>query len=106
MADTPEELAKHVKLYWIIGGVLFFCTFLTVWVAEYADFGSQAANITVGLLIAATKASLVGLIFMHLSNEKSLIYTILFYTFFFFLGMMILTIIALYDPVFFRGFND
>ncbi|MEM9478997.1 MAG: cytochrome C oxidase subunit IV family protein [Verrucomicrobiota bacterium] len=105
MADSPEELQKHLKLYWIIGAVLFGCTFLTVGVT-YINFGSKAADITVGLLIALTKALLVALIFMHLNHEKSLIYTVLLYTFFFFAGMMVLFILALFDPVFFPGFNE
>ena len=105
MADSPEELGKHVRLYWIIGGILFFCTFLTVWVAKFADFGSHTANVIVGLLIATAKASLVALIFMHLNHEKNLIYTVLLYTFFFVTGMMLLFVIAQHDPVFYPGFN-
>ena len=105
MADTPEALKKHVKAYTVVGVILFFCTALTVWIAT-VDLGSVELNITVGLVIATFKASLVALIFMHLNHEKGLIYQILLYTFFFFLGLMILTVIALFDPVYFSGFND
>ena len=105
MADTPEALKKHLKLYFLIGAILLAATVITVAVS-YVDFGSHAANVTIGLLIATVKAALVALIFMHLNHEKSLIYKILLFTFFFFLGMMVLTIIALYDPVFFPDFNN
>lgn len=104
MADSPEALKRHLKLYTIIGLLLFFFTFFTVWIAT-VDLGSHTANVTVGLLIATVKACLVALIFMHLNHEKGLIYQILFYTFFFFLGMLALTILAFYDPVFFPGFQ-
>ena len=93
MADTPEEIQKHIKLYWKVGIVLLICTVLTVAIAEVTH------SITVGLGIAAFKAGLVALIFMHLNAEKPLIYKILLYTFFFFIGMLFLFLLALYDPL-------
>ena len=33
MADSPEEIQKHVKAYMIVGGTLIVFTFLTVVVA-------------------------------------------------------------------------
>jgi len=104
MADSPEAYKKHIKLYTIIGLLLFFFTAFTVWIAT-VDLGSHALNIGVGLLVATVKATLVALIFMHLNHEKGLIYQILIYTFFFFLGLMILTMLAHYDPVFYPGFQ-
>ena len=104
MADTPEALKKHIKLYALIGAILFACTGLTVWLS-YVDFGSHALNIGIGLLVATIKALLVALIFMHLNHEKSLIYKILAYTLFFVLGLFVLTILAFYDPLIFGGFN-
>ncbi len=97
MADTPEEIRKHLKAYWKVGGALLICTFLTVVVAEITP------SITIGLAIAAFKAGLVAMIFMHLNSEKPMIYKIMGYTFFFFLGLMFLTILALYDPLVSRG---
>jgi caa(3)-type oxidase subunit IV len=105
MADTPEALKKHVKLYALIGAILFACTGLTVWLS-YVDFGSHSLNIGIGLLVATIKALLVALIFMHLNHEKSLIYKILSYTFFFVLGLFVLTMLAFYDPLVFTGFNN
>jgi len=98
MADSPEEIQKHVKSYAIVGILLIICTFLTVGVAWITP------SITIGLAIACFKAGLVAFIFMHLNHEKSIIYKILIFTFFFFVGLMFLTIVALYDPVHFRGF--
>ena len=43
MADSPEEIQKHVKAYMIVGGTLIVFTFLTVVVAWITP------SITVGL---------------------------------------------------------
>ena len=96
MADTPEEIKKHLKLYWKVGYALLFCTALTVGVTYIPVIGD---NIWLGLGIATFKACLVAFIFMHLSNEKSLIYKVLLYTVFFAIGMMFLTLLAMYDPI-------
>lgn len=93
MADTPEEIHKHLKLYWKVGVALLICTVLTVVAAWITP------SITVGLAIAGFKAGLVAMIFMHLNAEKPLIYKVLLYTMFFFLAMMFLCILALYDPL-------
>ncbi len=93
MADTPEEIQKHMKAYWRVGWILLACTVLTVVVAKITP------SITIGLGIAAGKAGLVALIFMHLNSEKSMIYKILVYTCFFALGLLFLTILHLYDPL-------
>ena len=100
MADSPEEIQKHVKTYMTVGAILFVCTVLTVVVAKITP------SIIVGLGIASFKAGLVAFIFMHLNHERSMIYKILVFTFFFFLGQMVLTLMALYDPVLMRDFND
>ena len=93
MADSPEEIRKHLRAYWIVGIILLVCTALTVGVAMITP------SITIGLAIATFKAGLVALIFMHLNSEKPLIYKILLFTVFFFIGMMFLCILALYDPL-------
>jgi caa(3)-type oxidase subunit IV len=99
MADTPEEIQEHLKLYWKVGIGLLICTVLTVVVAWITP------SIIVGLAIATFKAGLVAMIFMHLNNEKSMIYKILLYTVFFAIGLMFLTLLALYDPVVSRVVN-
>ena len=93
MADTPEEIQKHLKAYWMVGGALLVCTVLTVVAAWITP------SITVGLGIATFKAGLVAAIFMHLNAEKPLIYKVMFFTVFFFIALMFLTALALYDPM-------
>ncbi|MEJ6581708.1 MAG: cytochrome C oxidase subunit IV family protein [Akkermansiaceae bacterium] len=104
MADSPEEINKKKKLYLVIMGLLFIFTVVTVLVAtvEPLDFGGHGfdhVDATIGLCIAAFKATLVMLIFMHLNHEKKLIY------FFYGLGLvmaffcMALIGWAKYDPI-------
>ncbi len=104
MSDDSESLKKHMKTYTLVGGALLFFTLVTV-AMSYVHLGSHGMNIFVGMVIATIKAGLVALIFMHLNHEKRTIYRILLFTFFFALGLMALTLLALGDPVFFPGFN-
>lgn len=96
--DSPEYLQKQSKLIWKIGGLLIVFTVLTVWL-QYVDFGSHGRNITIGLLIAALKASLVALIFMHLKSERGIIYKILAFTVVFVAGLFALTYLHWSDPL-------
>lgn len=96
--DSPEYLQKQSKLIWKIGGLLIVFTVLTVWL-QYVDFGSHERNITIGLLIAAFKASLVALIFMHLKGERGLIYKFLLFTVVFVIGLFFLTYLHYSDPL-------
>jgi len=59
----------HGPLFTKILIALGVLTAVTVWLAG-KDLGSKAMNITVGLIVAIAKASLVVLIFMHLKWEK------------------------------------
>ena len=65
--------------------------------ASYIPFGNHAFNIAVALLIACSKAFLVGGYFMHLLSERKMIYGLLGFTVFFFLGLIFLTISAYSD---------
>ncbi|MEM7384159.1 MAG: cytochrome C oxidase subunit IV family protein [Verrucomicrobiota bacterium] len=98
MADSPEEIQKHLKAYTAVGVTLLIFTCVTVWIAT-VDLGSDFVNVTVGLLIATFKAGLVAAIFMHLNSEKVLIYRILLFTAFYAAAGMVLFIIALHDPI-------
>ena len=102
-AHGEHDFASHTRQYKIIFWLLILGTFLTVLVAQFdldamvGMHGSNYINIVVGLIIAVTKASLVMLFFMHLISEKQLIYLVLGFTFFFFAGLMGLTIWAMSD---------
>lgn len=87
-AMSVEEVKKHVKVYYTVFAVLLFCTVLTVAVS-YLHLEMPLA-ITVALLIAAFKGSLVALFFMHLSAEKKVIYSVIALTSVFFLFVMMI----------------
>jgi caa(3)-type oxidase subunit IV len=104
---------QHVMRYLMVGAVLLGFTILTV-ALSYVDFGGffswlfhihlspeagRKANITIAILVATFKASLVALIFMHLAAEKRLIYRVLIFTGLFVLGLFWLTYLAWYNPV-------
>jgi cytochrome c oxidase subunit 4 len=95
MSDHSEDISKHVRGYLIIGATLLVGTVLTV-LASYIDLGHHW-NIILALVIATVKASLVALYFMHLISERQMIYLVMGFTFFFFVGLMFLTIWAMHD---------
>ena len=82
-----DEHRPNVKLYLGVFAALMLLTGLTVFVSKFHLPRPQA--ITLGLLIAAVKASLVGAVFMHLWGEKHLIHRFLYTAAFFGLLMII-----------------
>jgi cytochrome c oxidase subunit IV len=94
--SSPEAIKKTVRTYLFIGLALLVGTILTVW-ASYIDFGSTAWNITVALIIATVKSSLVAGFFMHLLSERKAIYATLATTAFFFVALMALTLWSMHD---------
>lgn len=108
MADTPAEIKKAFKLYLLIGGVLFLGTVLTVAVAyvpalDFGEHGFDKADAIIGFAIAATKATLVALIFMHLNHEKKAIYWIFLGALFFGVVLILLFAYGFMDPITFDG---
>jgi caa(3)-type oxidase subunit IV len=95
MANTPEEVAKHVKTYLKVGAALMVLTAFTVFLS-YVDFGSHSNNMAIGLAVATFKTSLVVLIFMHMNHERPLIYKIMLFALLF-LGVMFTLFVAVYD---------
>jgi len=86
-----HDVAKEVRKYLLVFGALIVGTILTVWAAKI-DFGADWLNIAVALLIATAKAGLVAAFFMHLIDEKRLVYAVLGATVFFFVGLVYLTL--------------
>jgi len=102
MADSPEEMAKHKRSYWYVFYALIACTFLTVGWAHYVDLGDPGIDyldITIGLLISAFKSTLLLFIFMHINHEKGMIYKIMLFTCCFALALMMLSLLAWWDPI-------
>jgi caa(3)-type oxidase subunit IV len=81
MHSDPASIKKSVRTYMMVGAALFAGTVITV-AANQVHLAVPLA-ITVALIIATTKGSLVAAVFMHLSHEKKWIY-----------GALILTVIG------------
>jgi cytochrome c oxidase subunit 4 len=95
-AESPEHFSHHIRRYLYVFYALLFGTIVTV-LASYIQFGHHSINIAVALFIASGKAFLVAGYFMHLISEKKMIYGILGFTAFFFIGLMFLTLYAYSD---------
>ena len=93
----PHSHEEHtIRGYLFVYFALLAGTVLTVW-ASFIHFPSREINIAVALVIACVKAFLVAGYFMHLISEKKMIYSVLGFTAFFFVGLMFLTIGAMHD---------
>ena len=84
--NDPETIKKEIKKYLMVFGALGVLTVITVAISQLHLPTWQA--ITLALIVATVKGSLVAAFFMHLLSERKLIYAVLVLTVFFF-GMMI-----------------
>jgi caa(3)-type oxidase subunit IV len=108
-AHTAEQVRRATRTYLMVGLILFIFTAVTVAVAtvpwlDVGAHGFDAADATVGLTIAAFKASLVAAVFMHLNHEKRMVYTLIGIGVFFGVAMFVLLWLAYSDPIAFQGF--
>jgi caa(3)-type oxidase subunit IV len=78
MHSDTEAIKKSIRAYWMIGAALFVFTGITVAVNQVHLAVPMA--ITVALIIAGTKGSMVASVFMHLSHERRWIYFALILT--------------------------
>ena len=101
MSATPpediEEIRKHVKVYIGVFVALMILTVLTVAVS-YLQLVVPLA-ITVALIIAVTKGSLVTSFFMHLISEKRPIYWVLLFTVVCWVALMLLPLLGMVDSI-------
>src|SRR5262245_19859809 len=92
MHDAPP-----VKKYMMIGAALLVFTVITVAVNQ-VHLAIPLA-ITVALVIAATKGSMVASVFMHLSHERPWIYGALLLTVMFFIVLLALPVLTISDTI-------
>jgi cytochrome c oxidase subunit 4 len=81
-AHSDHDIKAHVRTYMMVFGALMVLTIVTVGVS-YLRMPVMAA-VTVALIIATFKASLVAMYFMHLKGEVKIIYWSLYLTAVFF----------------------
>jgi caa(3)-type oxidase subunit IV len=92
-----EALRKTIRLYFAIGAALLVFTGLTVG-ANSLHLAVPAA-ITVALIIAIMKGSMVASVFMHLSHERRWIYGSLILTVLFFVVLMTIPLFTIMDGI-------
>ncbi len=97
MSSDPEAIKNTVRTYFMIGAALFVFTGITVAVNQ-VHLAIPLA-ITVALIIATIKGSMVASVFMHLSNEKKWIYGALILTLGGFLILMAVPFFTVSDTI-------
>ena len=97
MSSDPEAVKKSVRAYMTIGAALFAFTVITVAVNQ-VHLAIPLA-ITVALVIASVKGSMVASVFMHLSHEKKWIYGALLLTVVFFVVLLFVPLLTVSDTI-------
>jgi cytochrome c oxidase subunit 4 len=97
MHSDPAAIKKSIRTYLMIGGVLFVGTVITV-LANQVHLAVPLA-ITVALIIATIKGSMVAAVFMHLNHEKRWVYGALLVTVAFFIVLMIVPLMFILDGI-------
>ena len=89
-SDHAVDIDRHVRIYITVFVALMVLTLITVAVSRLHL--SVPAAVTVALLVATVKGSLVACYFMHLISEKKLIYAVLILTAAFFTVLLALPV--------------
>jgi cytochrome c oxidase subunit 4 len=92
MHADQEAIKKSIRSYMVVGALLLVFTGVTV-AANQFHLAVPAA-ITVALIIATIKGSMVASVFMHLSHEKKWIYGALLLTVVFFVVLLFLPLLT------------
>jgi len=99
--DHAAEIDKYVRIYITVFVALMVLTIVTVAVSRFHL--PLPVAVSVALLVATIKGSLVACYFMHLISEKRLIIAILALTVFFFIALVALPVITVHDGFWMRG---
>lgn len=92
MSDHAADIDKHVKVYISVFVALMVLTVITVGVSRLHL--SVPMAVTVALLVAIVKGSLVACYFMHLISEKKLILWVMALTAAFFAVLLALPVLT------------
>jgi cytochrome c oxidase subunit 4 len=87
-SDHAADIDRHVRVYIIVFVALMALTIVTVAVSRVHL--PLPIAVTVALIVATVKGSLVACYFMHLISEKKLIYAVLVLTAVFFVALLAL----------------
>ena len=97
MHSDPAEVKKSVRSYITVFVMLMVFTVLTVAASRF-HFAVPLA-ITIALIIATLKGSMVAGVFMHLLHEKRAIYGALLLTLVFFIVLLFIPLLTILDRV-------
>jgi cytochrome c oxidase subunit 4 len=89
-SDHAVDIDKHVRIYISVFVALMVLTIITVAISRLHL--SVPIAVTIALVVATVKGSLVACYFMHLISEKKLIYAVLALTGAFFVVLLALPI--------------
>ncbi len=95
MSHSAADIDKRVRGFILVGASLLVLTGLTVAVA-FLEMPVTLA-VTVALIIALVKGSLVACVFMHLIAERKMIYGVLAVTIAFFLALLFLPLATIME---------
>jgi cytochrome c oxidase subunit 4 len=90
--DHAVDIDKHVRIYITVFVALMVLTVVTVAISRFHL--PVPIAVTVALLVALVKGSLVACYFMHLISEKKLIYAVLGLTVAFFVALLALPVVT------------
>ena len=99
-SDHAADIDRHVRVYIIVFVALMALTVITVAISRVHLPLPMA--VTVALLVATVKGSLVACYFMHLISEKKVIYAVLALTAFFFAALLALPLFTVSDGYWIR----
>jgi cytochrome c oxidase subunit IV len=99
-SDHAVDIDKHVRVYITVFVSLMALTIITVAISRFHL--PVPIAVTVALLVAIIKGSLVACYFMHLISEKKLIYAVLVLTGAFFVVLLFLPVLTVHDGYWIR----
>jgi cytochrome c oxidase subunit IV len=94
-SDHAADIDRHVRVYIIVFVALMVLTIITVAISRFHL--PIAMAVTVALLVATIKGSLVACYFMHLISERKLIIAVLALTAVFFVALLTLPVVTVHD---------
>ena len=94
-SDHAADIDRHVRVYITVFVALMVLTIVTVAISRFHLPVHQA--VTIALIVATIKGSLVACYFMHLISEKKLIIAVLALTAFFFVALLTLPVVTVHD---------
>jgi cytochrome c oxidase subunit 4 len=94
-SDHAVDIDKHVRIYITVFATLMVLTIVTVAISRVHLPTPMA--VTVAMLVAIIKGSLVACYFMHLISEKKLIIAVLALTVIFFVALLALPVVTVHD---------